>query len=220
MASGEKKFVLVLASFSATISFLAVVSSICHLFGWFRYGMNIYFAIIAFFLCTSDLITVAFRLKTLSRYVQPITFIVMFIYGFFLYYRVLGPIVPDFIFSITSNIVISGSVFVVLFWVSLGTELYIHSLPIIDLEFFPDSSLDTTKDVQIEEDRPLHPCIICYAKSADCLFLPCAHLICCHDCGKKLSTCPMDRKPLEKIVLMPSTHESPAEQEEAAGISV
>jgi hypothetical protein len=45
-------------------------------------------------------------------------------------------------------------------------------------------------------------CIICMGKSKNCLFMPCAHLVCCLDCGEKkeMKACPMCEAKIERKV--------------------
>lgn len=44
-----------------------------------------------------------------------------------------------------------------------------------------DSSVSTVEDA----------CIFCYEREFDCVFVPCGHQVCCLDCGKHLTECPM-----------------------------
>ena len=37
-------------------------------------------------------------------------------------------------------------------------------------------------------------CKVCYDDTIGELFLPCRHLMCCIECSKKLSNCPLCRK--------------------------
>jgi hypothetical protein len=34
-------------------------------------------------------------------------------------------------------------------------------------------------------------CILCYERSMDCVLLPCGHQVCCQECGKNLTICPL-----------------------------
>jgi hypothetical protein len=35
------------------------------------------------------------------------------------------------------------------------------------------------------------PCIVCCERVMDCVFVPCGHQVCCSDCGKQLTACPV-----------------------------
>ncbi|KAL0223581.1 hypothetical protein P9112_002971 [Eukaryota sp. TZLM1-RC] len=230
MANIEKKLVLGLNIFSTSVCLTGVLLSILHRISVFHYGMNLWFAITASLLCSAHTVSIYYRYKHFFRITQTISFITLFFTAFTLYFRILSGVVPPFIEELTNNIVITGSVFVALLWASLGSELYIHSLPVIDLEFFPDARRGNgTKDSEPEEgeeEDSRHPCIICFSRGADSLFLPCAHLICCHECGRLLSSCPVCRRPISRINILPSvtrrskSTEETAVEVDAAGIGL
>ena len=51
----------------------------------------------------------------------------------------------------------------------------------------PISYASTTQKTQSDDNQ----CIICYDRSIDCVMTPCGHQMCCSECAKKLSTCPV-----------------------------
>ena len=43
-------------------------------------------------------------------------------------------------------------------------------------------------------------CIVCEAKRADVLLLPCRHHVMCGDCAKRVDRCPLDRSVISRKV--------------------
>ncbi|KAL0225152.1 hypothetical protein RCL1_003064 [Eukaryota sp. TZLM3-RCL] len=215
----ETKLLVFLLSVCTALSGTVFLLEVLFLMGTFPYHSNIWFALATFVLSIFDLFIVIFRLKVLSRFTQVFATLLLFASGTVLYYRVLGAVVPSSIISLVDNVVLAGIVLVALAWSTLGTELYVHSLPIIDLEFFPGSKRELASNSREVSDRSAHPCIICYTRNSDTLFLPCAHLICCHTCGAVLSSCPLCRRPISVLKVLPD-NSPPIIVEEGAGIGV
>jgi len=58
------------------------------------------------------------------------------------------------------------------------------------------SASDSVQDADSEDDQSVattvrDACIICYENSIDCVSTPCGHQICCLQCSKNMSTCPV-----------------------------
>lgn len=45
-----------------------------------------------------------------------------------------------------------------------------------------------------------YKCKICYDNDFECLFLNCKHLVCCMECSKKLTECPICREKIEEKI--------------------
>jgi N-acetylneuraminic acid mutarotase len=57
---------------------------------------------------------------------------------------------------------------------------------------------ELSKQLEIEEEKGL--CKICYEKDIDTVLLECAHRLTCSKCAQNLKQCPVDRKPITRII--------------------
>jgi hypothetical protein len=55
----------------------------------------------------------------------------------------------------------------------------------------PQNTFDDSDDDQSVATTVHDACIICYENSIDCVITPCGHQICCLNCSKSLSNCPV-----------------------------
>jgi len=57
------------------------------------------------------------------------------------------------------------------------------------------------KEPQPEENES-KTCKICFEKEVNCVFIPCGHVACCHDCAVTMKACPFCRIQITSIVKM------------------
>jgi N-acetylneuraminic acid mutarotase len=57
---------------------------------------------------------------------------------------------------------------------------------------------ELSRQLENEEEKGL--CKICFEKDIDTVFLECAHRLTCSKCATNLKSCPVDRKPITKVI--------------------
>lgn len=62
------------------------------------------------------------------------------------------------------------------------------------------SSTERSVEIRIRELQQTHRCKVCLDKETACVFQPCGHLCACLDCAELLSSCPICRKPITRIL--------------------
>jgi len=65
------------------------------------------------------------------------------------------------------------------------------SVGYLDEKYGYSSLSDDADDEQSIATTVDDPCVICYEKTIDCVLTPCGHQICCLECSKELSKCPI-----------------------------
>lgn len=59
---------------------------------------------------------------------------------------------------------------------------------------------ESDENLNISSDLSINPCLLCYSKQREILFMNCKHLLCCNSCSEKLKKCPICREIIvEKI---------------------
>ena len=58
----------------------------------------------------------------------------------------------------------------------------------------------TDKDEELERLRTARTCVVCLDREISCVFLPCAHVICCSECAACLKQCPFCQVSIEKSI--------------------
>jgi len=69
-------------------------------------------------------------------------------------------------------------------------------------EYNDSTEEDVSEDADDEQSVATtveDPCVICYDKTIDCVLTPCGHQICCLDCSKEMSKCPICTSSFESI---------------------
>ena len=57
---------------------------------------------------------------------------------------------------------------------------------------------ELSKQLESEEEKEL--CKICYERDIDTVILECAHRLMCSKCAQNLKQCPVDRKPITRVI--------------------
>lgn len=65
-------------------------------------------------------------------------------------------------------------------------------------ETSPDSHIVKTLKLELESLKQQHACKVCFDREAVVAFAPCKHLVCCTTCSKRLVTCPVCRRVIER----------------------
>lgn len=69
-------------------------------------------------------------------------------------------------------------------------------------EYIDNTEEDVSDDADDEQSVSTtvqDPCVICYEKTIDCVLTPCGHQICCLECSKEMSKCPICTSSFESI---------------------
>ncbi|CAL8100957.1 unnamed protein product [Calicophoron daubneyi] len=97
---------------------------------------------------------------------------------------------------------LNGFSFAYYFYGGISETFYLVCDPYVSYFFSkgPSNSESGKRYQQEQSGVPGNECCVCREGTVDCAILNCGHICCCERCAKRLSSCPVCRQSIDRII--------------------